>query len=167
MTAPKPEPNAAGQPVETIARVLGISARRVQQLVKEGMPQISRGRYPLIGCVQWYIKYWQDRAEARASDTLSFDAVRTRKVAAEAELAEIDLARARGIVVPAPQVAAAAEEEVLRFRTAVQQMSSSEAPLVAQRLNCSHREASKVLREVADRVLSGLAADETVEEDAA
>jgi hypothetical protein len=64
-------------------------------------------------------------------------------------------------------VYAAAEEEVLRYRTAVQQMASSEAPLVASRLNCSHREASAVLRDVADRVLSGLAGDDVVEEEAA
>jgi phage terminase Nu1 subunit (DNA packaging protein) len=93
---------AQGHPVDVIARILGITPRRVQQLAKEGLPTAGRGRYPLVPCVQWYVKYWQDRAEGRVVEGVGgrFDLARTRKVEAEAQLAEIEVAEAEGRLVP-------------------------------------------------------------------
>jgi hypothetical protein len=31
------------------------------------MPRYGRGLYPLKGCVQWYVRYWETRAMARGS----------------------------------------------------------------------------------------------------
>jgi hypothetical protein len=45
-----------------IAIILGVTEQRVRQLTQEGMPRVGRGRYPLIGCVQWYLAYWKTRA---------------------------------------------------------------------------------------------------------
>ncbi len=47
---------------------MGITDRRLQQLAKEGLPKLRHGLYPLAGSVQWYIKYWEDRALGREGD---------------------------------------------------------------------------------------------------
>ena len=50
-------------PVKTIASILNLTERRVQQLAHEGIiPKAERGKYDLIGCVRAYIKYLQERA---------------------------------------------------------------------------------------------------------
>lgn len=51
---------------EALARILGLTEQRITQLVAEGMPRKGRGLYPMAGCVQWYIRYWQTRAQGRA-----------------------------------------------------------------------------------------------------
>lgn len=48
-----------------MAAILGITDRRLQQLVVEGMPRQGYGLYPLAACVQWYLGYWQKRATGR------------------------------------------------------------------------------------------------------
>lgn len=92
-----------GYDVTTIAQVLGITPTRVQQLVKEdGMPQVRRGHYNLVACVQWYIKYWRDRAEAKGApgDNDSMANAKLRQARADARLAEIELAQAEGELLP-------------------------------------------------------------------
>ncbi len=47
--------------VQTIAKLLMIDERRIQQLVKEGwIPRGERGRYALVQSVQGYIKYLKE-----------------------------------------------------------------------------------------------------------
>ena len=138
-----------------LAAALDVSKPQVSAWRTAGMPFTKAGRIRLSEAVRWL----RDRA-AKDRPKIGASEANERRAAAEAELAELKVAKERGDVVPAAEVYAAAEEEVLRYRTAVQQMASSEAPLVAARLNCSHREASAVLREVADRVLSGLSDDD-------
>lgn len=46
---------------EIIARLLGITPRRLQQLAKEGIvPKAGRGQYPLAGVIRAYIQYIQN-----------------------------------------------------------------------------------------------------------
>ena len=44
--------------------LFGLSARRIDQLVNEGMPKTGRGEYNLIACVRWYLDFWKHRASA-------------------------------------------------------------------------------------------------------
>lgn len=89
--------------VETVAHVLGLTTRRVQQLTSEGVfAKEGRGRYDLVSCVQAYVGFWQDKAEARSAAEHvdgSLEESKARKMAAEAELAELQLARERGELV--------------------------------------------------------------------
>lgn len=58
-------------PVETIAALLNLQRRWVQQLAKNGvMPKAAHGRYPLAGCVQGYVRYLQAQAETHAPSEL-------------------------------------------------------------------------------------------------
>lgn len=80
--------------VEALARVLGLTARRVQQLAKEGVfPKAERGWYLLVPCIQAYIKFWQDRATAPERDAGSKSALldaKTRIARASAERTEAE-----------------------------------------------------------------------------
>lgn len=53
-----------------MAAILGLTDRRLRQLVEMGLPKTGHGLYPMAACVQWYVKYWQDKALGReANDT--------------------------------------------------------------------------------------------------
>ena len=94
----------ATYPLGTISKLLDLSERRVQQLSREGViPKAERGRYGLVGAVRGYVHYLRDRSID--SDVVSIDVARQRKTAAEAELAEIELAKARADVVSIDDVA--------------------------------------------------------------
>jgi len=85
-------------PVSTIAKLLLLSDRRVQQLANEGViPKSERGRYELVGAVQGYIRYLQDRSISPGnSGTLDYQAEKARLTKAQADTAEIELAKLRG-----------------------------------------------------------------------
>ena len=54
--------SAATYPVATIAKLLLLTERRVQQLTREGvLPRADRGRYELAPVVQAYVRYLRDR----------------------------------------------------------------------------------------------------------
>jgi phage terminase Nu1 subunit (DNA packaging protein) len=96
------KPTAAGVEVGQVAALFNLSDRRVQQLAKDGIiPKAERGRYNLAGCVRGYIAFLQksvDAAKAKAAQPVIVDLQRerARKTAAEAELAELEVAKARG-----------------------------------------------------------------------
>jgi len=92
---------AAEYDINTIAKVLNVSPRRIQQLVGEGLPKAGKGKYPLVPCVHWYLKYWEDRALGRvdgwghnAKESLS--ATKQRLLSAQADIAQMDLAEKNG-----------------------------------------------------------------------
>lgn len=81
--------------IKTIARVCNITERRVNQLAKENIiPRHERGRYPFIRCVTSYIQYLQARLDGLGSTSPNIEDAKARKIAAEARLAEIELANA-------------------------------------------------------------------------
>jgi len=93
-------------PVSTIAKLLMISERRVQQLTKEGViPKSERGRYELAPAVQGYIKFLQDRnVQVDDHRTIDYHAERNRKIKAEADLTTMQAQKMRGELVPLKQV---------------------------------------------------------------
>jgi len=93
-------------PVSTIAKLLMISERRVQQLTKEGViPKSERGRYELAPAVQGYIKFLQDRnIQVDDHRAIDYHAERNRKIKAEADLTTMQAQKMRGELVPLKQV---------------------------------------------------------------
>jgi phage terminase Nu1 subunit (DNA packaging protein) len=86
--------------VKVLSEALNLTPRRIQQLAKEGLPKLGRGRYSLRKCQMWYIRYLQKRLEKELSVSadgkeLGLVAVRLRRESAIASLREIDLANAR------------------------------------------------------------------------
>lgn len=87
-------------PLKTIARVCNITERRVNQLVKENvMPRHERGRYPFIRCITSYIQYLQARVDGSGFKSPDMEDSKSRKLAAEAEMAELELAKGRSEVI--------------------------------------------------------------------
>ena len=86
-------------PAATMAKLLMLTPRRLQQLATEGIiPKVERGRYELAPVVQAYIHYLRERAVPGAMNVVSIDEARQRKLLADARLAEIEVAKAEGAV---------------------------------------------------------------------
>ena len=118
-------------PAETIARLLDLTPRRVQQLVAEGViPKDERGRYELVPVVRAYIRYLRERA---LSQDLGSDALvqhRARLTKARADMAELEHAQMLGELVPAAQVEEAWAAVVAVMRTRLLALPTKVAPRV-------------------------------------
>lgn len=67
----KGPPVASGVSVETVASMCGLTPRRIQQLVTEGViPRVGRGKYNLAACVRAYIVYLQQQLESAHADSM-------------------------------------------------------------------------------------------------
>src|SRR5262245_3627135 len=100
---------------ETIAELLGVSARQVRNLVKDkGLPSRDdpRGRrFVWPDVLEWYVKYRTEMRGSRGNgsateesqpeeqDQETLEQATTRKTIAEANLKELELATKRGQVV--------------------------------------------------------------------
>ena len=78
-------------PAKTIAKLFNLTERRVQQLAREGIiPKAERGKYELIGAVQGYVKYLQERSvgqhEASPTDLMEHKVRLTKAQASEKEI---------------------------------------------------------------------------------
>ncbi|PUE21853.1 hypothetical protein B9Z43_01340 [Limnohabitans sp. MMS-10A-192] len=92
-------------PVATIAKLLLLSDRRVQQLTKEGIiPKAERGRYELAPAVQGYIRFLQERSLRSDSSPIDYHMEKARLTKAQADTAEIELAKARQDVASVKQI---------------------------------------------------------------
>lgn len=113
-------------PVGTIAKLLLVSERRVQQLTKEGViPKADRGRYELAPAVQGYIRYLQDRnLKVDGKDIIDFNAERARKLRAEADIAEIEAATKRAEVATITQVQRSVENAFAEVRANMRNIPS-------------------------------------------
>jgi phage terminase Nu1 subunit (DNA packaging protein) len=94
-------------PVSTIAKLFGLSERRVQQLAQEGViPKPEKNQYELIGSVRSYINYLQQRAFGKGVLPQDTHQERARLLKAQADMAEIDLAERTGQLVTVERVEA-------------------------------------------------------------
>lgn len=88
-----------------IARLLMISERRVQQLCQEGViPRAERGRYDLEAAVQGYISFLQARTHRADDGEIDYHVEKARLTRAQADMAELQVARERGDVVSVAQI---------------------------------------------------------------
>jgi hypothetical protein len=90
--------------VTRVASALNLSEQRIQQLVKEGMPRESRGKYDPVKCMCWYIRYLQLAIERRAVPALDGAFVGERQerhqvLRVAADLKEMELPKERGLVI--------------------------------------------------------------------
>lgn len=90
--------------VDRVAQALNLDPRRVQQLVKEGMPKEARGQYDPVKCMLWYIRYLQSALEKKSLPMADGKFAgereeRVRLLRADADLREMELAKERALVV--------------------------------------------------------------------
>ena len=128
----KKMPNPSTHSLNTIAKLLDLSPRRVQQLSKEGIiPRSERGRYELVPSVRGYVNYLRERSIDNGSSVVSLDDARKRKTNAEAEMAEIELAKARASVVNIRDVRKQWDKVMGECRTRILALPTILAPVVA------------------------------------
>lgn len=88
-------------PVGTIAKLLMITERRVQQLSAEGViPKSERGRYELAPAVQGYIRYLQERSVQVNAGPVDYHQEKALLTKTQRETAELELSLLRGDIAP-------------------------------------------------------------------
>jgi phage terminase Nu1 subunit (DNA packaging protein) len=148
------------QHIETVsatemARLSGVTLSAVTNWKAEGCPHAvdSRGRvvYVPADVTNWRI----ERAE-RSQAPLDKDAEQVRKLKAEADRVELEVAKVRGELLPAAAFEQALAEEHDEVRAALVSLPSRFARLVVERTGCSMAVAQTLLADVADGTLAEL-----------
>lgn len=84
---------------QQLADHFGLTTRRVNGLVREGMPQVGRGKFSPDAACQWFRAHENQLGKNAPSEKLDYYTEQARHTRAKAELAEIDLAKRRGALV--------------------------------------------------------------------
>ena len=137
--------------VRTIAKLLMLDERRVQQLVKEGwIPRGDRGRYHLVEAVQGYIKYLKEHTRESGRGT-----EHARLARAQAMKVEMQNYRLLGELQTTQQVEETTQGLVVLMRSGLEslkgrlsnELAGLDPPQIYQRLESEHR---GVLHQCAD-----------------
>lgn len=130
----------AGVSVGTLAELLLIDPRRVQQLSKEGIfPKAERGRYDSVKCVHQYIRFLREQAKGRDPEKVKEEKA---LVAENRKLKELARKKQEGILVDAEDL----RRELAKLFTDVKTRVRGIAPKCAQEV--AHMKGSKGGREL-------------------
>jgi hypothetical protein len=123
---------AATYPVKVIAKLLLISERRVQQLVKDGViPKTEHGRYELAPTVQGYVRYLQERSLGRPSAPEDYHNEKARLVKLQADRAELEVEELQGRLVRADDVSRHWYDMINACKNRLLSVPSRAAPVVS------------------------------------
>jgi phage terminase Nu1 subunit (DNA packaging protein) len=139
----------------TIAKLLKLSERRVQQLTKEGIiPRVDRGKYELVPAVQGYIDYLrlQMSGEISADDIIKN---KNRLTLATAELREIEKSKMEGDLISTKEVKKTWLHYVNLIKTKLLSFPNKAAPQMVTVDNIN--EAKLILKERIYEVLNEIA----------
>lgn len=122
----------ATYPVTTIAKLLMISERRVQQLTKEGViPKAERGRYELAPSVQGYVKYLQERAIGKELGSIDYNTEKARLVKLQADKAELEVDAMNGTLISKEDVLDAWTSMLVDMKTKILTIPAMVSSVVA------------------------------------
>jgi len=111
-----------------LARIFGTQVRRVQELGASGvLPKHGRNVYGLLESVTAYVAYLRER---QASHPRDLNLERARLTKAQADHKEIELAKARGEVIPSVDVRKTWGDMVLAAKARLLSIPTSAAPTV-------------------------------------
>lgn len=114
-----------------LADWLGITPRRIQQLVQEGvLERVSRGRYPLKKCVKAYVAYQDDQImRTGASGELSREKLLTAQL--ERKRKELEFERLQGTLITVADHEEAMAKAFTVVRTNLRSLPGAVAPRLA------------------------------------
>ena len=148
-----------------IAKLFGVTERRVQQLAKEGIiPAVGQRPYQfdLLPVVQAYIKYLSNKAngkEAKSTDTVQAESDKLRAEAdlkqSKAKIAELQLKELEGNMHRSEDVEAMTTDLVYTVRSMITALPGRLAMDVTQAANAA--EASAIIRSECYKILDELA----------
>lgn len=151
-------------PVSTIAKLFGLTERRVQQLARDGIiPKPEKNQYELIGCVRSYINYLQQRAFGKGAAPQDTHFERARLLKAQADMAEIELAERTGQLVTVERIEADWVQMVTACRAKLLGIPTKTAYQIANLKD--PEEVEKFLKRTIHEALLELANYETEDED--
>lgn len=113
--------------------MIPLTTRQIRNLEAKGLPHRADGnrkRYPLVECVQWWADYEKSKA-MKAAKLSELDAMKTRKLEAEAEQKELDLAVRREELLEVDDVRKTWTEVFTRLRARIVAAQGALPPLVA------------------------------------
>ena len=149
--------------LETIARLLCLTERRIQQLAKDGIvAKADYGKYYLVESVQGYIKFLQEAASGLTGDSNAsrYGQARTQLAELRARREELNVRRMAGELAPVADMEEAWAALVVRFRARLLSLPAKLAPrLRAARTNIQARDALKTYIESALDELSRIPID--------
>ena len=120
-------------PTATMAKLLMLSPRRLQQLVADGViPKVQRGRYELAPVVQAYIQYLRERAiNIPESGDEGAHAQRTRLLKQQADKLEMENESSRGRLVTLGEMQGVWEKMISAAKSRLLYAPVKLAPVVA------------------------------------
>ena len=136
---------AATYPVSTIAKLLLLTERRVQQLTEQGViPKAERGRYELAPAVQGYVKFLRDRAlNGDGADADDGESVKLKR--AKRRAAEVVAARLESSVIAKEPALQRVRELAQQERDAILSWPARGAPIMAAELGVDEHALHAVL----------------------
>lgn len=136
---------AATYPVSTIAKLLLLTERRVQQLTEQGViPKAERGRYELAPAVQGYVKFLRDRAlNGDGADADDGESVKLKR--AKRRAAEVVAARLESSVIAKEPALQRVRELAQQERDAILSWPARAAPIMAAELGVDEHALHAVL----------------------
>lgn len=143
--------------VDALGEILGITPRRIQQLKAEGVMPGARGKYPLVDCTTAYVLYLQKLSDGRAPTDAAGEersGWQTRKLAAEAETKELEVARLRNILVSREFMRDQWEGALMAIRPQLLAIAPSLAPQLGACETVAEREA--MIQKRVDQILETL-----------
>lgn len=161
--AETPKKNLQGSAI--IAKLFGVTDRRVQQLAKEGIipaAQQKPYKFDLLPTVQAYIKYLSDKAngkEQKSTDTVQAETDKLRAEAdlkqSKAKIAEMQLKELEGKMHRSEDVEAMTNDLVYTVRSMIMALPGRLAMDVVQTKTAA--EASALIRSECNKILEELA----------
>ena len=150
---------------DIIAKLFGVTERRVQQLAKEGVipvAQVKPYKFDLLPTVQAYIKHLSSKAngrEAKSADTVQAESDKLRAEAdlkqSKAKIADLQLKELEGKMHRSEDVEAMTNDLVYTVRSMVMALPGRLAMDVTRAANPA--EASAIIRSECHKILDELA----------
>lgn len=142
---------------QDFAAAIGVTTRQVRNLEDAGCPVKVKGdrkTYPWPKALQWYIGYRESLVEKRVKP-LDFDAARARKMAADAQLSEIEVEKAQRVLVPADTVEQVVGELGDRLRAVIVNVPGNYG-LKLEAVGVPAREAEEILTAICEELTTAL-----------
>jgi phage terminase Nu1 subunit (DNA packaging protein) len=138
VTAPRRSPRAARRApappriltISAVAERLKLTPRRIQQLVAEGMPRVTRGKYDADQVLDWYIARLEGQLAGQRGDDADYNYKdeQARDRAAAADLKELKVALQRAELVSIADVEKEITDLVVTTKAAVMAAPARAAP---------------------------------------
>jgi hypothetical protein len=151
--------------------LFGISEAQLERLFHQGMPHEKRAKksyIPMPAGRVWYTEYLVQKGRKQVTPT-SLDEARQRKEAAQAEMAELDLAKARDELMTASEFARVLGDAFARARARLQNLAPRIAGTVlgAETITEAQARIEPLVREAMEELRRAEDVPEPAEEEAA